>query len=59
MKHQSPHLDTLAPLQVLSPINMERRMRDAPRSPIFLRIKTLDQQHLIRRKPRLVEPPIR
>lgn len=58
MENQCSHFDTLPSLLVLGPRNLECRMRHPSRSTIQLTIKTLDEQHFIRREVGLVEPPV-
>ena len=49
MKHQSPNLNTLPPTLPLRLRIHKRRMRHPPRTPINLRIKTLNQRNQLRR----------
>lgn len=48
MKHQRSNLNTLPPLLILCPWQLERTVRHASRPSIRLRIKTLDQRNQLR-----------
>lgn len=48
MENQSPNLNALSRLPMLSLRIDKSRMRHPPRSPIRLRIKALNQHHLVR-----------
>lgn len=59
MKNKCPHLNTLPPRRISWRRRIhKRRMRDPPCPPILLAIKTLDQKHLLRLQPALVEPAV-
>jgi hypothetical protein len=56
MKYQRANLNALPALLILRIRHLKRRMRYPPSSPIKLRVEAFDQNHLIRRKPRLIKP---
>ena len=56
MENQRPNLYTLPHIRILIFLIHKRRMRHPPRPPVDLTIKTLDQQHLLRRLPMQIPP---
>ena len=59
MENQRSNLYTLPLIRVLVFLIYKRRMRHSPRSPVNLTIKTLNQQHLLRRLPMQIPPFVR
>lgn len=57
MEYQSTHFDTLSILFVLSTWDVESSMRHTSRTSVLLRVETLDENHLLGAKVRLIVPP--
>lgn len=58
MEDQSTYFDTFPALFILRARNVERSVRHTPRASVLLRIKALNEDHLLWTKVRLIEPPI-